>query len=298
MFKNINLLVTFECAARHNSYSLAAQELCISQAAVSQQIRQLEALLNSRLFVRKGKRMLPTQQGAALFEHAQKGLTILNKGINQVQREGIDGELTITSTQAFISLWLMPRLQGFTDRYPNIQINVSSSANFVDLKQAHIDLAIRFGTTVEQHTPDNFSCEYFGESPVYPICSNSLAKQLNLNDPANLLSQHIVTLTHAGPYDWPSWFNVAGVKGVEHHTLWTKVNSTDMAISAVSSGHGVTLAAPYLCQEQLDRGTLIIPYRLPHPNKVKRYFVYDTNTPRLARLQIFTDWLNNEMKHC
>ncbi|MBQ4876587.1 LysR family transcriptional regulator [Pseudoalteromonas luteoviolacea] len=298
MFKNINLLVTFECAARHNSYSLAAQELCISQAAVSQQIRQLEALLNSRLFVRKGKRMLPTQQGVALFEHAQKGLTILNKGINQVQREGIDGELTITSTQAFISLWLMPRLQGFTERYPNIQINVSSSANFVDLKQAHIDLAIRFGTTVEQHTPDNFSCEYFGESPVYPICSNGLAKQLNLNDPANLLSQHIVTLTHAGPYDWPSWFNAAGVKGVEHHTLWTKVNSTDMAISAVSSGHGVTLAASYLCQAQLDSGTLVIPYKLPHPNKVKRYFVYDTNSSRLARLQIFTDWLNNEMKHC
>lgn len=297
MFKNINLLVTFECAARHNSYSQAAQELCISQAAVSQQIRQLEAILNTRLFVRKGKRMLLTQQGAALFEHAQKGLSILDRGINCVQREDIDGELTITSTQAFISLWLMPRLQGFTNRYPNIQINVSSSANFVDLKQTHIDLAIRFGTTVEQHTPDNFICEYFGESPVYPICSSSLAKQLNLNEPANLLSHHIVTLTHKGPYDWPSWFNAAGVKGFESHTLWTKVNSTDMAISAVSSGHGVTLAAPYLCQQQLDSGALVIPYKLPHPNKVKRYFVFEANSPRLARLKIFTDWLNHEMKH-
>ncbi|KZN56484.1 LysR substrate-binding domain-containing protein [Pseudoalteromonas luteoviolacea] len=297
MFKNINLLVTLECAARHNSYSLAAQELCISQAAVSQQIRQLEAALNTRLFIRKGKKMLLTQQGVELFEHTQKGLTILNKGINQVQKEEIDGELTITSTQAFISLWLMPRLQGFTNRYPNIQINVSSSASFIDLKQAHIDLAIRFGTSVEQHTQNHFICEYFGESPVYPICAISLAQQIDLSDPANLLSQHIVTLTHEGPYDWPTWFKAAGVTDIEHHTLWTKVNSTDMAISAVASGHGVTLAAPYLCQKLLDSGALVIPYKLPHPNTVKRYFVYDTNSPRLARLKIFTDWLNKEMKH-
>ncbi|MBQ4810012.1 LysR family transcriptional regulator [Pseudoalteromonas luteoviolacea] len=295
MFKNINLLVTFECAARHKSYSRAAQELCISQAAVSQQMRQLENLLNTSLFVRKGKQMLLSQSGKTLFEHAQHGLTILNSGVNQLREERIEGELTITSTQAFIALWLMPRLQSFTELYPDIQINVSSSASFVDLKQHHIDLAIRFGANVEQHTPSNFNCDYFGESGVYPICSSQLAHQLTSQSPEALLNQKLVTLETPGPYDWPTWFQSAGVLGVNDYKQWTKVNSTDIALSAVCSGHGVTLAVPYLCQHQLDSGELSIPFDLPHPNTVKRYFVYDPTSPRVARLRVFTDWLKSEM---
>ncbi|KZN30393.1 hypothetical protein N480_05425 [Pseudoalteromonas luteoviolacea S2607] len=295
MFKNLNLLVTFECAARHHSYSLAAQELCISQAAVSQQMRQLEGLLSTRLFIRKGKQMHLSQSGRVLFEHAQQGLSILNQGVNQLREESIEGELTITSTQAFIALWLMPRLQSFTEQYPNIQINVSSSASFVDLKQYHLDLAIRFGANVEQHTPNNLNCDYFGESNVYPICSSLLAQQLALHKPEALFKQKLVTLESPGPYDWPSWFNNAGVSGVENYKQWTKVNSTDIALSAVSSGHGVTLAVPYLCQRQLDSGELSIPFNIPHPNTVKRYFVYDPTSPRVARLKVFTQWLKAEM---
>ncbi|KZN46118.1 hypothetical protein [Pseudoalteromonas luteoviolacea] len=78
--------------------------------------------------------MLLSLSGRVLFEHAQQGLTILNQGVNQLPEESIEGELTITSTQAFIALWLMPRLQSFTEQYPCIQINASSSARFVDLK--------------------------------------------------------------------------------------------------------------------------------------------------------------------
>jgi len=296
VFKNINLLVTFECAARYNSYSLAAQELYISQAAVSQQMRQLESLLNTRLFVRKGKQMLLSQQGEILYQHAKRGLSVLNQGISQLQEEEIDGELTITSTQAFISLWLMPRLQSFTERYPNIQINVSSSAEFVDLKQNHVDLAIRFGANVQSKTPSNLVCDYFGESSVYPICATHLAKRLSQQPPQVLLSQRLVTLEKPGPYDWHHWCEKAGVSGLEDYKLWTKVNSTDIALSAVCSGHGITLAVPYLCQRQLDSGELSILYDLPHPNTVKRYFVYDSNSPRVARLKVFTDWLTKEMR--
>ena len=104
MFKNINLLVTFECAARHQSYSIAAQELCISQAAVSQQMRQLEQALNTKLFVRKAKQMLLSQQGEILFDTSKKALGIINRGVSQIHKEDIAGELTVTSTQAFTSL--------------------------------------------------------------------------------------------------------------------------------------------------------------------------------------------------
>jgi LysR family glycine cleavage system transcriptional activator len=295
LFKNINLLVTFESAARHKSYSLAAAELCISQAAVSQQMRLLERTLETRIFIRKGRQMLLSQQGQTLFECARKALDIINQGLSKIHQADIPGELTISSTQAFSTLWLMPRLQRFCERHPDIQIRVVSSSAFEDLKQAHIDLAIRFGTEVEKSTPSSLACEYFGEAEVYPICSKLLANKLMLNSPTDLLSTWLVTLETPGVYDWQSWFSHTGTTGYEDHKQWTKVNSTDMALNAVVSGHGVTLAVPYLCQRQLDSGELVIPFELPHPNPVERYMVYDPNSFKLARLKVFMAWLKLEM---
>jgi LysR family glycine cleavage system transcriptional activator len=295
LFRNINLLVTFECAARHKNYSLAAAELCISQAAVSQQMRQLEQSLDTQLFIRKGRQMLLSQQGKSLFECAQKGLEIIKQGLSQIHQEGIVGELTISSTQAFTTLWLMPRLQRFSELHPEIQISVVSSPDFENLKQASIDLAIRFGTEVEKNTPLNLACEYFGEDEVYPICSAKLASELALNAPTKLLSTWLVTLENPGAYDWQSWFKQTVTTGYKQHEKWTKVSSTDMAINAVVNGHGVTLAVPYLCQRQLDSGELVIPFELSHPNPVKRYMVYDLNSVRLTRLKVFMAWLKAEM---
>ncbi|WP_046006284.1 LysR substrate-binding domain-containing protein [Pseudoalteromonas rubra] len=291
MFKNINLLVTFECAARHQSYSLAAAELCISQAAVSQQMRLLEQQLGQRLFVRAGRNMQLTRAGETLLEHTGPALTRIDQGINCLRQEELAGELSISSTQAFNTLWLMPRLQEFASLYPQIRIRLHSSASFEDLQHARIDLAIRFGTQVEQHTPGALACEYFGASPVLPICSAKLTQSLPLNTPADLLATWLVSLALPGAYDWPSWFEAQQVTGYVDHPHWTYVDSTDMALSAVASGHGVTLAVPYLCRRQLDSGELVIPFKLPHPNPVKRYLVYDPNSARLARLQAFMTWL-------
>ncbi|WP_371185837.1 LysR substrate-binding domain-containing protein [Thalassotalea maritima] len=294
MFKNINLLVTFECAARHKSYSIAAQELCISQAAVSQQMRQLEQALNTKLFIRKAKHMHLSQQGKILFDSSKNALSMINQGISQIYQEDIAGELTVTSTQAFTSLWLMPRLQSFAKLHPNIQIRFLPSAGFEDFKQSHIDLAIRFGTQITQNTPKNLVCEYFGEASVYPICSAELANSLSLTSPVDLLSTWLVTLEAPGAYTWQAWFNSVNVTGYEQHKQWTKVNSTDTALTAVLNGHGVTLAAPYLCKQQLDSGELVIPFNLPHPATVKRYMVYDQNSSRLTRLKVFMEWLKQE----
>lgn len=295
MFKNINLLVTFECAARHKSYSLAAAELCISQAAVSQQMRQLEQGLDTRLFIRKGREMLLSQQGQIVFESAQKALEIINQGLSQIHQEEIAGELTISSTQAFTTLWLMPRIQSFSEQHPEIKVRVVSSSDFDDLKQAHIDLAIRFGTEVEKQTPRSLACEYFGETKVYPICSAALADKLSLIEAKDLLKTWLVTLENPRAYDWQTWFDQTEATDLSAHTQWTQVDSTDMAINAVVNGHGVTLAVPYLCQRQLDNGELVIPIPVSHPNPVKRYMVYDPNSPRLMRSNVFMAWLKKEM---
>lgn len=294
MLKNLNLLVTFESAARHQSYSLAAQELCISQAAVSQQMRQLEQALNAKLFIRKARRMLLSQQGETLYNSSQQGLAIINRGISQINQESKAGQLTITSTQAFTSLWLMPRLKSFAQLHPDIQIRFMPSADFEPIQQSQIDLAIRFGRQVESPLANDLVSEYFGEACVYPICSADLAKALPLTQPSDLLSTWLVTLERPGAYDWEAWFKSVNVTGYDQHKKWTKVNSTDTALTAVLNDHGVTLAVPYLCQPQLDSGELVIPFDLPHPHTVKRYMLYDKNSTRLLRLKVFMEWLKKE----
>jgi LysR family glycine cleavage system transcriptional activator len=295
ILKNINVLHSFECAARHNSYSKAAVELCISQAAVSQQMRQLEENLGSQLFLRKGKKMLLTQKGKALFEASQQAFTLLNKSLSKIKDEGVSGSLTITSTQAFTSLWLMPKLNKFSALYPDIKIRVMSSPNFDDLKQQHIDLAIRFGTQVKENTDNTYACEYFGEDYVYPMCSEKLAKTMKFQEPDDLLQTWLVSLESPGPYDWPSWFEHTGIKSYQQHQQWTHVHSTDMALNAVLNGHGFTLATRYLCTQLLESGQLLIPVKIPHPLTVKRYLIFDANSAKIARLVVFTDWLKTEM---
>jgi len=296
ILRNINVIRSFECAARLNSYSKAAVELHISQAAVSQQMRQLETTMGSQLFIRKGKQMLLTQKGKILFEGAQQAFDILKKSINEIKDEGIAGSLTITSTQAFTSLWLMPKLNKFSTLYPDIKIRVMSSPHFDDLKQQHIDLAIRFGTDIKESPDTDLVCEYFGEDPVYPVCSSQLAKTMSFQEPVDLLQTWLVSLENPGPYDWPSWFEHTGVKGVQQHQQWTKVHSTDMALNAVLSGHGFTLAAKYLCIQQLESGQLEMPVKISHPNVVKRYLVFDPQSSKIARLTLFMNWLKNEMQ--
>lgn len=294
--RNFNLYKSFECAARHQSYSKAAVELYISQAAVSQQMRQLEDVIGSKLFLRKNKQMLLTPKGVNLFEATKQALAILQKSINEIKNEGVAGSLTITSTQAFTSLWLMPKLYKFSRLHPEIEIRVMSSSSFDDLKQQHIDLAIRFGINVKERTDSSFTCEYFGEDPVYPVCSVQLASSHSFKEPIDLLKSWLVSLENPGNYDWASWFESVGIKEYQKHQQWTKVHSTDMALNAVLNGHGFTLAARYLCIQQLNLGQLVMPVNISHPNTVKRYLVFDADSARIARIKVFTRWLKKEME--
>jgi len=292
---NLNNLRCFESAARHQSYSKAAIELCLSQAAVSQKMRQLEESLNTKLFIRQGRKMTLTECGEKLLAVTQQAFNVLVAGLNDIQSEGIAGSLTITSTPAFTSMWLMPKLHEFSMQYPDVKIRVASSNRFEDLKQNQIDLAIRFGTSVDQKTSSHLICEYFGQDEVYPVCSKKLAEEINFENPQDILKTWLIRLEKQGPYNWQAWFDAAGILGCEKHTQWTEVVSTDIGLSAVNSGHGFTLAAKSLYHEGLESGNLVIPIKIKHPAAVKRYLVFDENSPKKARLQVFMDWLKREM---
>jgi len=292
--KHLNNLRSFESAARHQSYSKAAEELFVTQAAVSQQMRQLETSLGTRLFARNGRKMHLTNSGEKLYQATHQAFDILLKGFNSIQTEDIAGSLTITSTQAFTSLWLMPRLYRFSVKHPEIKIRVLSSNGIEDLRQGHIDLAIRFRTTLDSEIFDDMVYEFVGEDHVYPACSPQLAQEMNFQEPQDILKCWLVGLEHEGSVNWPTWFKQAGIEKYQHHKRWTQVSSGDMALSAVLSGHGFTLASQALFSQYVDTGQLVIPFDIKHPVSFKRYYVYDPNSAKRARLDIFIAWLKEE----
>lgn len=293
--KYLNALRSFESAARHKSYSQAAEELFVSQAAVSQQMRQLEQALSVKLFVRTGRKMLLTQSGETLYDSTHKALNLLIKGLNSIQHEDVPGDLTITSTQAFCSLWLMPRLYKFSQQYPDVNIRILGSSHKEDLQKKHIDLAIRFGIDKRLPDNDNLVMEEFGEDFVYPVCSPKLLQHMWLKSPKDLLDCTLVSLANERLVTWETWFEHAGVKGFEHVSKKTEVTSSDMALSAVLSGHGVTLAASAMFSQYIPTKQLVVPFKIKHPVIWKRYLAYDPNSAKRKRIQVFIDWVREEM---
>ena len=294
--KQLNNLRSFESAARHQSYSKAAKELFVTQAAVSQQMRQLEAAMGSRLFSRNGRKMELTESGEKLYMATHTAFDTLLKGFNSIQTEDVAGTLTITSTQAFTSLWLMPRLYKFSIKHPEIKVKIVSSNSIEDLRQGHIDLAIRFITANEVDTSDGMAYEFIAEDHVYPACSPQLVKEYKFKEPKDILHCWLVSLENQGRIDWPTWFKEAGVDSYRCHKKWTEVSSGDMALSAVLSGHGFTLASQALFSQYVNSGQLVIPFNIKHPISFKRYFVFDPNSAKKLRLDVFTDWLKEETK--
>lgn len=292
--KYLNALRSFESAARHQSYSKAAEELFVSQAAISQQMRQLEQALSVKLFLRNGRAMQLTDSGSKLFQSTNQAFSTLIGGLNTIQAESIAGELTLTSTQAFCSLWLMPRIYKFSLQHPDITIRILASNQIENLQKKHLDLAIRFGNQniIEQ---SSLITENFGEDVVYPVCSPKLLEKQQLQSPEDLLHCKLVSLAHDKVITWGRWFEHAGVTGYEQHKNKIEVTSTDMALSAVLTGHGVALSASAMSAAYIHSKQLVIPFKIEHPGVWKRYLVYDENSAKLERIKTFTQWLQLEM---
>lgn len=292
-------LLCFEVAARHQSYSKAADELAISQAAVSQKMRQLEDYLNVKLFTRQARSMALTAQGKVLLASCQRGFADIVEGLNQVQEAPEAGALTVSSTQAFCALWLVPRLIDFYTEQSHININVLGSNRVEDLNDGKIDVAIRFSTSSTHLYKPSLVVEQIGDNPVFPVCAPSVAERLSerrtATHPKDLLSARLYSLAHENKVNWETWFEHARVD-IHHVELnKTEVTSSDLALSAVLAGHGIMLASDIMVGEYLKSGQLVIPVDFPHPISWKAHLVYLKNSPKHKRIKVFCDWIKAQM---
>lgn len=292
----LNNLLCFEVAARHQSYSRAAEELYVSQAAVSQQMRQLEANLGVALFRRKARKMELTRAGEILYEACQKGFSEIILGLNQVQEEPVEGELMVSSTQAFCALWLVPRLYDFSDQFPEVNVSVQGSNRVEDLREGKVDVAIRFSTSTSSLQNDALVVERIGEDAVYPVCTPKLITQKKLVKPSDFLSCRLLSLAGESKVNWESWFEAHGVDIGQRKLQKTEFTSSDLALSSALAGHGIMFASDTMVGAYMRSGQLVKPIDADHPVRWKSHLVYLKNSSKHLRIQAFCNWFKSHIQ--
>jgi LysR family glycine cleavage system transcriptional activator len=290
--RHISLLRCFDAAARHQSYSLAAQELSITQAAVSQQIRNLEQHLAVKLFVRESRKMVLTQQGKTLTEYVGKAFDLVSRGFDRIQVEPEEGVLRVTTSFSFASIWLVPRLWKFAKLYPAISVKILVTADLEDLRSAELDIAIRQGDSTQNAVYQ----EALFVDPVFPVCSPKLIAETKLDSPEQISCCQLIEVQGPGRYSWKNWFAASGATFRQEQLSWIEVYTWEMGINSVMAGQGICLASSILTQEMIEKGLLARPFKAQIEPGLQFSLLYDEESPRLARIRVFSDWLKAELK--
>jgi LysR family glycine cleavage system transcriptional activator len=281
----LNGLKAFEAAARHESFTKAAQELGVTQGAVSHQVKALEIELGLRLFRREHQRLLITDAGRTYLDVVRDAFDRLAVGTDRLLQRQNAGVLTVSMSPNFATKWLVHRLGRFAEAYPNIDLRVAASMEHIDFAREDIDLAIRHG---DGHWPGLKVTRLCAEQ-LFPVCSPKLTRgRKALRSPADL---RFHTLLHVdNRRDWIKWLDAAGVKGVDL-SRGAVFNQTSMAIDAAVDGQGIALARTALVSSDLIAGRLVRPFPLALDVSYSYWIVCPAPFADLPKISTFRDWL-------
>jgi LysR family transcriptional regulator, glycine cleavage system transcriptional activator len=278
-------LRAFEAAARHLNFTRAAQELHVTQTAISHQIRALEDLLGVKLF-----RRLP--RGLVLTEEAQRYLPAVRDAFDRLEAATAEllagrteGALTASVLPSFGARWLVPRLGRLRAAHPDIDLRISTSQHLVDFAREDVDLGIRMG---RGHYPGLRVDRLFGET-LMPVCSPALLEDSRpLLRPEDL--RHHVLLHEEDYTGWQLWLNLAGVDGVDARRgpIFT---DGGMAVQAAAEGQGVAVGRLALAAWDLAAGRLIRPFDVSMPHDLAYYLVCPEATAERPRIAAVRTWL-------
>ncbi len=262
---SLNNLRAFEAVARRSSFSEAAEELFVTQSAVSRQIKGLEDELGAALFVRGTRHVELTQSGQLLMRAVEASLPKIDASVRQIRAARSRKRVSVTTFASFGSLWLLPRIEAFQREHPDIDIRVSAADAIADMDDPELDLALRYCSPAQ--APGG-ATRLFGEV-LTPVLSRSLAEQIRLGNAPALskpadLAQHTLaeeddTKTSTEYLSWRRWLAAHGQPGLQPKR-WLYLNFTYQQVQAALAGHGVALARVALVFEALQRGELVEPF--------------------------------------
>jgi len=294
---SLDLLKGFEAAARHLSFTRAAEELFLTQSALSRQMQTLEEQLGLPLFERRHRQLLLTDAGQVLQTTAKAVLDEIAQAVAAIRREQAAQPLTVSTNQPFASLWLIPRLSHFRDRHPDVDVYISADNRIVDLEREHIDLAVRY--CGEASAPAG-ALRLFGERLV-PVCSPSLATDRGrpLKRPEDLARHVLLHIDdERGRFPWLNWSAWLAANGIEHLTPAgsLRFNHFDQVIQAAIDGQGVALGREPLIDRLLRQRKLVAPFRDRYTTPRAYYIVRSTHAAVRPEAQAFSDWLQEEAR--
>ncbi|HUN70018.1 MAG TPA: LysR substrate-binding domain-containing protein, partial [Burkholderiales bacterium] len=255
----LELLLAFEAAARHLSFTKAAGELFLTQSAVSRQIQALEESLGGKLFERRTRALLLTENGQRLYQVAQELLRELQETTQKLRGAAAARTVTVTTTPGFASLWLIPRLNGYLQANPGVDVRISASYEMTNLERDGVDLAIRYASAREMEGQRRLF-----EEEVIPVCSPALAADASrpLRQPADLRA-HVLLHSDDARYSWMEWnlwLHAHGLRDFKPAGA-LQFNQYDQLVQAAVNGQGVALGRLPLLRGTLREKKLVTPFR-------------------------------------
>lgn len=283
-------LVAFEAAARHQSFTRAAEELSLSQAAISQRIRQLEDHIGAPLFVRANRRVQLTTAGRTLQHAAAPALRQIASASEEVRARRGRNRLTIGVDQSIAAMWLMPRLDAFrTSLDKDASIRVVASDDPAECLAEDVELAILHGNGT---WPGRQSAPLFPEE-VFPVCAPEyLDRSGPLSGPEDLPNHPLLELddVHWDWMNWRVWLSGAGVHGIAGREP-LRINSYPLIIQAAKAGQGIALGWRHLTDPDLANGTLVRPVQKSIVTEFGYHLIWSSAHPMDPLAQAFRDWL-------
>src|SRR5688500_10913050 len=256
----LDLLVGFESAARHLSFTKAGEELYLTQSAVSRQIKELEDQLGVPLFQRRHRALALTEAGHQFYAAAAQALSTMRAAAERLRSQTGRKALSVTTTHSFASLWLIPRLAGFTREHPGVDVRITADIKMQDLERDGLDLALRHGPA-SLAGPN--ATRLFGEK-VFPVCSPKLLKKKPLQKPADLRNH--VLLQYDDPdvrhpwLHWKTWLEVERIADLKPAGTLS-FSGYEQIIPAAAAGHGVALGRSPLVKDLMRSGELVAPFK-------------------------------------
>jgi len=285
----------FEAAARNLSFTKAAEELFITQSAVSRQVKALEDHLGVTLFERRQRALALTESGHALYRVATDVLERLQAATDQLRASGRTRQLSVTTTTGFASLWLIPRLQRFTRLHPDVDVRISATIAVINLERSLVDLAVRYCRP--EDVPER-AVRLFGEEGV-AVCSRSLLRDRSrpLKRPADLKHHVLLHFDYVGAQflDWGTWLSSLGIgdlkpAGALHFSQYEQI------IQAAISGQGVALGRLPLVNDLIQSGALATPFRKAVVGSRAYFIVESEHGAAKPHVRAFATWLMEEAK--
>ena len=278
----LNALRAFEAAARHLSFTRAADELCVAQTAISHQVKGLEQRLGMPLFRRSNRGLTLTDEGLGLAPTLFEAFGAIDRLFEQFEAGGVREVLTVGAVGTFVVGALLERLPAFRLAHPLVDLRILTNNNKVDVVAEGLDYAIRFGDGAWHGCEAELICR----APMSALCAPQLAQQLR--EPADLL--RLPLLRSYRPQDWLAWFKAAGLDAVNLHG--PLFDSSLIMAQAAIRGEGVALAPYGLFRREMDSGQLVRPFAVEAD--VGGYWLtwVKTRTPSPA-MQAFRSWLTS-----